>query len=88
MRSLLAGNQQLGVAIQLMPAQPIKIGGVDGAMFQGQRMAANGGVSNIGVYLIPTPKGIVAVNFVCAPMTMQAALPTLQKILASIKVAK
>ena len=46
------------------------------------------GISPIGGYLIPTPKGIVTVNFVCSPMTIQAALPTLQKILASIEVAK
>jgi len=87
-KTLLAGEQQLGVAIQLQPAQPIRIGGVDGVGFQGQRVTSNGGVYSIGIYLIPTPKGIVTVNFVCSPMTMQAALPTLQKILASIQVAK
>ncbi len=85
---LFGGAQQLGVQLQLGRPQVSKLGDLEFVSFGGSGINAAGGVFNVGINLIPTPKGIVAVNFACAPQTARAAEPMLKKIWGTIKVAK
>ena len=88
LKAFVAGAQQLGIQIRLGSPQPSKIGGVDTVSIPAQAVNANGVVFNMGINLIPTAKGIVVVNFISSPANFQAAEPTMQEMLASIKVAK
>lgn len=85
--NLLGGARQLGNFVQVGPPQQTTIGGVKCVSYVGQ-VASGGAVYNVGLNLIPTPRGIVAVNFAVSAQTAEATLPLLQKIAATIEVAR
>ncbi|QOV90398.1 clostripain-related cysteine peptidase [Humisphaera borealis] len=87
MRALVAAMQQMGLQSQFEAGKPMKIDGVDATGYVGQFMAGNL-VYAMGVNLISTPKGIVAVNFAHAPQNAESSLPVLTQIIKTIRVAK
>ncbi|MDB5294849.1 MAG: hypothetical protein JWO31_832, partial [Phycisphaerales bacterium] len=86
-RIMVTASQRMGNQIQAGPPQQSVIGGVRCLSYPGQ-IANNTGLFNLGMNLIPTPRGIVAVNFVTSVRTVQESNPILMKISQTIQVAR
>jgi hypothetical protein len=84
-KALVAGAGRLGTRLQLNEPKKVTLNGVDCTAYLG--VAGNNGVVlNVGLYFVPTAKGMVAVDFGCVPQTAQMVTPTFKKILETVQV--
>ena len=80
--------QNVGAQLQIQDQRQNVINGAQVSSFQGMIMTQQGG-SGVGINLVQTRGGIVAVNFSLQnPMMAQQALPVLQQIIGSLRVAQ